>query len=66
VIVIDALDEVGSGDRRRLIMILHEMSMLAPWLKIVLTSRLDPDICRVFDQPGRIPWSRPQHTSQCR
>jgi hypothetical protein len=55
VIVIDALDEIGSDeDRRRLITIFHEMSQLAPWLKIVLTSRPDPDIRRFFDQPRRV------------
>jgi Cdc6-like AAA superfamily ATPase len=51
VIVVDALDEMGTDDdRRRLITILYEMSELTPWLKIILTSRPDPDIRRFFDR----------------
>jgi len=53
VVVVDALDECGTAeDRRRLISILREMSGLAQWLKIVVTSRRDPDIRNAFSEPG--------------
>lgn len=53
-IVIDALDEMGTDDdRRRLIAILNELSELAPWLKIILTSRPDPEIRRFLERPER-------------
>ena len=54
VIVVDALDEIGTAeDRRQLIAIFHEMSGLTPWLKVILTSRPDPDIRRFFNRPGQ-------------
>jgi hypothetical protein len=52
VIVVDALDELETADgRRQLIAIFYEMSGLAPWLKIILTSRPDPDFGHFFNQP---------------
>lgn len=49
-IVIDALDECEKSDSRQpLLTYLREMSQLAPWIKIVVTSRPDEDIKTTFD-----------------
>ncbi|KAF8602032.1 hypothetical protein BDV93DRAFT_557803, partial [Ceratobasidium sp. AG-I] len=45
VVIVDALDECGADEsRRQLLAYLHRMSQLVPWLKIIITSRPDPDI----------------------
>ncbi|KAF8597312.1 hypothetical protein BDV93DRAFT_372673, partial [Ceratobasidium sp. AG-I] len=50
VVIIDALDECGDKDsRRQLLAYLHQTSQLASWLKIVVTSRPNPDIQSFFD-----------------
>ncbi|KAF8596008.1 hypothetical protein BDV93DRAFT_500786, partial [Ceratobasidium sp. AG-I] len=49
-IIIDALDECEKTDNRRsLFTYLREMSQLAPWIKVVITSRPDKDIEITFD-----------------
>ena len=51
VVVVDALDECGTYEsRRQLLAYLHRMSQLAPWLKIIVTSRSDPDIQSFFNE----------------
>ncbi|KAG8709400.1 hypothetical protein FRC08_018365 [Ceratobasidium sp. 394] len=52
-IVVDALDECGTIDtRKQLIMSLHSISQATPWLRVVVTSRPDPDIQECFGQLG--------------
>jgi len=47
VVVIDALDECGDTQRREAILkVLIRAAALAPWLKIIITSRPDVDIIR--------------------
>ncbi|KAG8724739.1 hypothetical protein FRC09_015006 [Ceratobasidium sp. 395] len=49
VVVVDALDECGDLDtRRQLLACLHDLSKMGRWLKVVLTSRPDPDIQEFF------------------
>ncbi|KAF8597322.1 hypothetical protein BDV93DRAFT_527490, partial [Ceratobasidium sp. AG-I] len=49
VVIVDALDECGTNEsRRQLLAYLHLMSQLVPWLKLVVTSRPDPDIQSFF------------------
>ncbi|KAG8754824.1 POC1 centriolar protein A [Ceratobasidium sp. 428] len=56
VIVVDALDECGdTNTRRQLLACLRSLSQLGPWLKLVVTSRPDPDIQQFFKQ-GRADW----------
>jgi hypothetical protein len=51
VVVIDALDECGTQEtRRQLLMYLHKLSQLTPWLRFVVTSRPDKDIQGFFDR----------------
>ncbi|KAF8600462.1 hypothetical protein BDV93DRAFT_476370, partial [Ceratobasidium sp. AG-I] len=48
-LVVDALDECEKdGNRRALLKCLRAMSQAIPWLKVILTSRPDPDIRAVF------------------
>lgn len=48
-LVVDALDECEKdGNRRTLLKCLRAMSQAIPWLKIILTSRPEPDIRKVF------------------
>lgn len=48
-VVIDALDECGTPPARRsLLEILLRLSLLAPWLKVILTSRPESDIEMAF------------------
>ncbi|KAG9085429.1 hypothetical protein FRC06_003600, partial [Ceratobasidium sp. 370] len=55
VVVVDALDECGDTQtRRRLLGQLHNMSRMANWLKVVITSRPDQDIKGYFDQPSSL------------
>lgn len=50
VIVVDAIDECENTDSRRtLLAYLREMSWIAPWFKVVVTSRPDEDIKSAFD-----------------
>ena len=50
VIIVDALDECGTHEsRRQLLAYLHLISQLVPWLRVVVTSRPDPDIQSFFD-----------------
>jgi len=50
VFVIDALDECGDDKRRpELLKILIDVAALAPWLKVIITSRPEADIQRFFD-----------------
>ncbi|KAG8711756.1 hypothetical protein FRC08_015491 [Ceratobasidium sp. 394] len=44
-VLVDALDECGTIDtRKQLITCLHGLSQAVPWLRVVVTSRPDPDI----------------------
>ncbi|KAG8792821.1 hypothetical protein FRC12_004764 [Ceratobasidium sp. 428] len=53
VIVVDALDECGDVvTRKQLLACLRGMSQLEPWLKIIVTSRPDPDIRGFFGYAG--------------
>ena len=50
VFVIDALDECGDAQSRpRLLRVLINAAVQAPWLKIIITSRTELDIQRFFD-----------------
>jgi len=50
VFVIDALDECGDAKGRPgLLKVLTEAAALAPWLKVIITSRPEVDIERFFD-----------------
>ena len=50
VVILDALDECGTPETRRpLLSVVCEMSSLVPWLKVIVTSRPEKDIKRVFD-----------------
>ncbi|KAG9092211.1 hypothetical protein FS749_015911 [Ceratobasidium sp. UAMH 11750] len=53
-IVVDALDECGTIDtRKQLIMSLHNLSLVTSWLRVVVTSRPDTDIQESFTQLGK-------------
>jgi hypothetical protein len=50
VFVIDALDECGDAQNRPgLLRVLTDAAAQAPWLKIIITSRTEVDIQRLFD-----------------
>jgi hypothetical protein len=50
VFVIDALDECGDAQNRPgLLKVLTDAAAQAPWLKIIITSRTEVDIQRLFD-----------------
>ena len=54
VFVIDALDECGDNQSRpALLQVLTDVTELAPWLKIIITSRHEVDIQRFFDARTR-------------
>ena len=54
VFVIDALDECGDDQGRRMLLnSLADATAYAPWLKIIITSRPEVDIQRFFDAPSR-------------
>ena len=54
VFVIDALDECGDDQSRRVLLkVLTDAAAQAPWLKIIITSRPEVDIQRFFDAPAR-------------
>ena len=54
VFVIDALDECGTPQiRPGILAILMDAAALAPWLKVIITSRPEADIQRFFDAPIR-------------
>ncbi|CAE7232512.1 unnamed protein product [Rhizoctonia solani] len=45
VVVVDALDECGNHDhRKRALRMLHDMSQLVPWLKVIFTARPETQI----------------------
>ncbi|CAE6483529.1 unnamed protein product [Rhizoctonia solani] len=49
VVVVDALDECGDSDsREKVLKMLHEMSQLVSWLKIIFTGRLVGDLQESF------------------
>ncbi|KAG8704494.1 hypothetical protein FRC08_002201 [Ceratobasidium sp. 394] len=53
-VLVDALDECGTIDtRKQLITCLHGLSQAVPWLRVVVTSRPDPDIQECFTQLDR-------------
>ena len=60
VFVIDALDECGDArSRPRLLKVLTDAAVQAPWLKIIVTSRTEVDIQHFFDtlnQSSYIPY----------
>jgi hypothetical protein len=57
VFVIDALDECGHArSRLGILKVLTDAAALAPWLKIVVTSRPEVDIQRFFSQSSHIPY----------
>ena len=49
VFVIDALNECGDDRGRPVLRVLSEAAALAPWLEIIITTRLEVDIERLFD-----------------
>jgi hypothetical protein len=50
IVVVDALDECElGGSRPKLLTYLQNLSRLVPWLKVVVTSRRDPDIVSAFE-----------------
>ena len=52
VFVIDALDECGTPQiRPGILAVLTDAAALAPWLKVIITSRPEADIQRFFDAP---------------
>ena len=54
VFVIDALDECGDDQSRRLLLkSLADATAYAPWLKLIITSRPEVDIQRFFDASTR-------------
>ena len=54
VFVIDALDECGDDQSRRVLLkSLTDAAANAPWLKVIITSRPEVDIQRFFDAPAR-------------
>ena len=58
VFVIDALDECGDAmSRRSLLRALTDAATLAPWLKIIITSRPEGDIQRFFNGLTRSSYS---------
>jgi len=59
VFVIDALDECGDDQSRRVLLrSLADAAAYAPWLKIIITSRPEVDIQRFFDAPARSSYLR--------
>lgn len=51
--VVDAMDECESGTgRRSLLNYLRELPRLAPWIKVLVTSRPDPEIKRALGSVG--------------
>ncbi|KAG8724238.1 hypothetical protein FRC09_020676 [Ceratobasidium sp. 395] len=59
VVVVDALDECGDTvARRQLLTCLLDLSQLVSWLRILVTSRPDPDIQEFFErtEPERYTW----------
>src|SRR5258706_5432103 len=59
VFVIDAFDECGDKrSRPALLRLLTDAAASASWLKIIITSRQEDDIQRVFDEPTRSSYSR--------
>ncbi|QRW11251.1 hypothetical protein RhiLY_10250 [Ceratobasidium sp. AG-Ba] len=53
IIVVDALDECGDATtRNQLLTCLCNIPQLAPWLKVLLTSRPDEDISAHFEDPA--------------
>ncbi|QRV82559.1 hypothetical protein RhiJN_10574 [Ceratobasidium sp. AG-Ba] len=51
VIVVDALDECGDTTaRKQLLLCLHSISQLAPFLRVIITSRPDEDIRAYFKE----------------
>ncbi|QRV96748.1 hypothetical protein RhiJN_24766 [Ceratobasidium sp. AG-Ba] len=53
IVVIDALDECGSKDtRRQLLGCLTRLSQLVSWMKVIVTSRPNPEIKEFFDRSG--------------
>ena len=52
IFVIDALDECGTPQiRPGILAVLTDAAALAPWLKVIITSRPEADIQRFFDAP---------------
>jgi hypothetical protein len=59
VFVIDALDECGDDQGRRVLLkSLADAVAYAPWLKLIITSRPEVDIQRFFDAPARSSYLR--------
>src|SRR5258706_4015756 len=59
VFVIDAFDECGNNrSRPALLALLTGAAASSSWLKIIITSRPEDDIQRVFDEPTRSSYSR--------
>ncbi|QRV80604.1 Vegetative incompatibility protein HET-E-1 [Ceratobasidium sp. AG-Ba] len=51
IVVVDAVDECGPDqERQQLVEFLAHMSQLASWLKVVVTSRPDPDISSILQR----------------
>lgn len=55
-LVVDAMDECESGvNRRHLLTYLREMSRLAPWIKVLVTSRPEQDIKKAYGAADKNP-----------
>ena len=55
VFVIDALDECGDHQSRRVLLkSLTDAAANAPWLKLIITSRPEVDIQHFFDTPAQL------------
>ena len=54
-VIIDALDECGNTQSRpRVLRVLTDAATLAPWLKIIITSRPEDDIEKFFNAPSQL------------
>lgn len=54
-VVVDGLDECGTPDSRiQLTAYLLELAQLAPWLKVIVTSRPNEELARFFENDGKM------------
>jgi hypothetical protein len=55
VIVLDALDECGTDDRETLLEVLaSDFRKFPPYIRTIITSRLQIGVCNVFESQGHI------------
>ncbi|KAG8709822.1 hypothetical protein FRC11_005179, partial [Ceratobasidium sp. 423] len=49
VVIVDALDECGDSDsRKKILHLLHDMSQLVSWLRVIITARPESDLLKEF------------------